>query len=105
MRSPSARSGSFLSPTITRISATFPIGFFSLLAIPRFRGSALRRGTVGIPSLAQIERRESALLVRFKLTFTDQFERRGKARGEHSRSHCRFHQISQQILIERAPVH
>src|SRR5213595_351599 len=41
MRSPSARSVSFLSPTITRISATFPIGFFSLLAIPRFRGSAL----------------------------------------------------------------
>src|SRR5690242_6655988 len=87
MRTPSARSGSFLSPTITRISATFPIGFFSLLAIPRFRGSALRQGTVGIPFLAHIERRESALLMRFELAFANQFKRGGEARGQHGRSH------------------
>src|SRR5262249_10171036 len=105
MRSPSARSGSFLSPTITRISATFPIGFFSLLAIPRLSGSALRQGGVGVPFLAQIERRESALLVRFELALPDHFERRGKARSQHGGGRRRIGEIGKQILIEWAPVH
>src|SRR5690348_4599383 len=103
IRSPSARSGSFLSPTITRISATFPIPFFSFLAIPRFRGSALRRGAVGF--LAQIERRESALLVRLEPAFAYHFESRGEARRQHSGSRLRIGEISNEILIERAPVH
>src|SRR5690349_15818742 len=105
MRSPSARSGSFLSPTITRISATFPIGFFSLLAIPRIRGSALRQGAVGIAFLAQIERRESTLLVRLEPALSDHFERCGETRSQHSGGRRRIGQIGNQILIERAPVH
>src|ERR1700733_2773571 len=104
MRSSSARLGSTrscfsLSPTITRIFATFDIGFFSLLPIPRFRGPAVVR------PLTQIKRRKRPLLVRLHPSFAYQFERRGKTRGEHGRSHRRIDQIGDEVLIERAPVH
>src|SRR5580692_3135608 len=103
MRSSSARSVSLsLSPTITRISATFPMGSISLLPIPCFGGQA---AVFRLLSLAHVKRCKSRVLVQLEMAFAHQFQRRGKARCHHRRFHRRLHQIFGQILIERAPLH
>src|SRR3974390_567121 len=105
MRSSSARSAFGLSPTITRISATFPIRLVSLLAIPGFHGRTLRGVAASVVGLPHIERRKGALLMRFQLAFAYQFQRRGKARGEHRGDHAGLHHIGDEILVERGPIH
>src|ERR1700761_3093080 len=97
----SSRSESSLSPTITRISATFPIGLLSLLAIPRFRGG----GPAVALSLTQIKRRKRALLMQFEMSFANQFERGGKSRRQHGSALRRIGEILDQILVERTPIH
>src|SRR6185312_1211864 len=103
MRSSSARSVcsvSSLSPTITRISATWPIKCPSS-PIPHVRRSAvLGRLRAG----AHVKRRERRMLIHFETAFAHELKRGGEARGEHGRPLRRLDQIFDQILIERAPV-
>src|SRR6516165_10824668 len=103
MRSSSARTTSLsLSPSITRIFATFLISSVSLLPIPRSTGDA---ACSPIPTLTHKQRRECRMLIHFQVALAHQFQGRGKARGEHCRLHRRLNQIFGEILIERAPVH
>src|SRR6516225_865076 len=105
IRSSSARSACRLSPTITSISATFPIRLLPLLAIPRFHRGALCGAAVGVLFLAQIERQKRALLVCFHLTFAYQFQRRGETRRQHRGDHVGLHQIGDEISVEWTPIH
>src|SRR6202035_2843967 len=102
IRSSSARSVSLpLSPTITRIPATFPIAGLPL-PIPRFGGHA---AVFRLLPLAHVKRCKSRVLVQLEMAFAHQLERRCKARCHHRRFHRRLHQIFGQILVERAPFH
>src|SRR6202140_3129458 len=103
MRSSPARSAGLpLSPTITRISATFPIASVSLLPIPRFGGHA---AVFRVLPLAHVKRRKSRVLVQLEMAFAHQFEGRCKARCHHRRFHRRLDQIFGKIFVERAPLH
>jgi len=55
-------------------------------------------------TLANVQRRECALLVHLHQSFAHKLERRREARGEHRRRERRFHHVRDQIFIEPRPI-
>src|SRR5271169_985881 len=102
IRSSSARASLALLPTITRISATFPIipASPSSIPIPRFHSYAF---DLFLP-LANIKRSKSSLLMHFKTAFAYQLKRGGKTRRPHRRRMRRLDHIRDEILVEHMPI-